>query len=43
MDMVGKTGVALTSLRPAGMGEFEGVRRDVVSEGGFIDKQHFRF
>lgn len=36
-DMVGKTGTAVTTLRPAGIGEFDGVRLDIVTEGGFID------
>ena len=34
---VGKTGVALTVLRPAGMGDFDGVKLDVVSDGEFIE------
>lgn len=37
-DLTGKTGVAITPLRPAGIVEIEGERIDVVSEGGFIDK-----
>ena len=37
-DQVGRTGVASTYLRPAGIGEFEGRRLDVVSEGEFIEK-----
>ena len=36
--MVGKEGVALTTLRPAGTAEFDGQRLDVVSEGAFIEK-----
>lgn len=36
--LVGKAGVALTILRPAGAGEFDGQRLDVVSEGAFIDR-----
>jgi len=36
--MVGKSGVALTTLRPAGRAEFRGVRLDVVTEGDFIEK-----
>ena len=35
-ELVGKEGIALTALRPAGIGEFDGERLDVVSEGGFI-------
>ena len=37
-SMVGKEGVALTTLRPAGTGEFDGQRMDVVSEGAYIEK-----
>lgn len=37
-DMVGKEGVAITPLRPSGMGEFEDTRLDVVTEGQFIPK-----
>lgn len=37
-SMVGKEGVALTTLRPAGMADFDGQRMDVVSEGAYIDK-----
>ncbi|NPV26854.1 MAG: nodulation protein NfeD [Firmicutes bacterium] len=33
---LGKTGVTLSILRPAGVAEIEGVRLDVVTEGGFI-------
>lgn len=33
---LGKVGTALTQLRPAGTGEFEGVKLDVVTEGGYI-------
>ena len=35
--LIGKKGVALTILRPAGTGEFDGQRLDVVSEGAFIE------
>ncbi len=35
---VGKKGVALTVLRPAGTCDFNGVRLDVVTEGSFIEK-----
>ncbi len=31
-----KKGTAVTILRPAGVGDFEGVRLDVVSEGDFV-------
>ena len=33
---VGKTGCATTVLRPAGIGEFEGVKLNVLSDGEFI-------
>ena len=36
--LVGKTGVTITPLRPAGVAEVEGIRVDVVSEGGFVDQ-----
>lgn len=36
--LVGAEGVALTALRPAGVGSFDGKRLDVVSGGGFITK-----
>lgn len=35
--LVGMTGRALTTLRPAGTAEFEGERVDVVSQGDFIE------
>ncbi len=35
---VGKSGKAITTLRPAGTCDFDGVRLDVVTEGDFIDK-----
>jgi membrane-bound serine protease (ClpP class) len=35
---LGKTGVAISPLRPAGIGEIDGERLDVVSDGDFIDK-----
>jgi membrane-bound serine protease (ClpP class) len=34
---VGTLGEVLSDLRPAGIARFEGRRRDVVSEGGYID------
>ena len=34
---LGKTGVAHTALRPAGIGEFEGVKLNVVSDGDFVE------
>lgn len=33
---VGKSGITLTVLRPAGMAEFDGVKLNVVSDGEFI-------
>lgn len=36
--LIGKTGVALSDLRPAGKAEIEGKRMDVVTEGGYIEK-----
>lgn len=35
--LIGKEGIVLTQLRPAGTGEIEGVRLDIVSEGAFIE------
>lgn len=37
-DLVGHTGLAKTMLRPAGVAIIDGHRIDVVSEGGFIEK-----
>ena len=37
-DMIGREGVTLTTLRPAGDADFDGQRLDVVSEGAFIEK-----
>lgn len=37
-ELVGKSGVALTSLRPSGTAQIEGRRVDVVTPGTFIDK-----
>lgn len=36
--LVGKEGIAVTDLRPAGKGSFEGIDFDVLSEGRYIDK-----
>lgn len=36
-DLIGKEGVAMSLLRPSGIGEFEGQRLDVVSDGGYIE------
>lgn len=38
-DLIGKTGIALTALRPAGVVLVNEERVDVVSEGSFIDKE----
>ncbi len=35
---IGSEGVALSPLRPAGTADFNGIRLDVVTEGGFIEK-----
>lgn len=35
---LGREGVATTNLRPAGSGDFDGVRLDIVTMGEFIDK-----
>lgn len=35
---VGRSGVAVTDLRPVGAGDFDGERADVVSEEGFLPK-----
>ncbi|WP_407939238.1 NfeD family protein [Oceanobacillus salinisoli] len=37
LELIGKEGVAVTSLRPSGIGEFTDERIDVVSEGSFIE------
>jgi len=36
--LIGKTGVTSSVLRPAGIGDFDGVRLNVVTEGGFIEQ-----
>lgn len=38
---IGKKGIALTVLRPAGKGDFDGVTLDVMSGGMFIEKGSF--
>jgi membrane-bound ClpP family serine protease len=35
---LGREGVSISLLRPAGTADFDGVRLDVVTEGGFIDR-----
>jgi len=37
-DLVGEKGVALNNLRPVGKAEINGRRLDVVTEGGYIEK-----
>ena len=36
--LVGREGVATSVLRPAGIADFDGVRLNVVTEGGFIEQ-----
>ncbi len=36
-NLVGKTGKTVSTLRPAGIADFDGERIDVVSEGGYIE------
>ena len=35
---IGREGTAITDLRPAGLADFDGVKLDVVTEGGFLEK-----
>jgi membrane-bound ClpP family serine protease len=37
-ELLGKSGVAITALRPAGTAMFDGKRTDVLTEGEFIEK-----
>ncbi len=37
-ELAGKTGIAVTSLRPSGAAEIDGKRIDVVSDGSYIAK-----
>lgn len=37
-DMEGKQGIALTLLRPAGKAEINGKKFDVITEGGYVQK-----
>lgn len=37
-DLIGKTGIAFTTLRPGGTAEIDGRRIDVVADSEFIDK-----
>ena len=36
LDVLGREGVALSDLRPVGVGSFEGRRLDIIAEGEFI-------
>lgn len=36
-ELVGKVGIAMSTLRPAGVADIDGKRIDVVSDGAFID------
>lgn len=35
--LIGRSGVAKCMLRPSGIGDFDGVRLNVVTEGGYIE------
>ena len=37
-ELIGKSGIAITTLRPSGIAEFEGKRLDVATAGEFIQK-----
>ncbi len=37
-SLIGREGICLTTLRPAGNADFDGLRMDVVSDGEFIQK-----
>lgn len=36
--LLGKKGIAVTDLRPSGVGDFEGIQFDVISNGSYISK-----
>lgn len=36
--LLDREGIAVTNLRPAGKGDFDGIELDVVSDGGYIEK-----
>lgn len=38
-DLIGKSGIAITDLRPSGIAEIDGKRIDVVTDGAFIKKE----
>ena len=35
--LIGRSGVAKSMLRPSGIGDFDGVRLNVVTEGGYVE------
>ncbi len=35
-SMIGKEGIALSVLRPSGIGDFDGIKLDVVTEGEYV-------
>ena len=37
--LIGRRGKTISVMRPAGIGDFDGVRLNVVTEGGFIEKE----
>jgi membrane-bound serine protease (ClpP class) len=37
-ELVGRTGIAETDLRPSGRGSFDGVSQDIVADGAYIVK-----
>ncbi len=37
-ELIGKSGIAITTLRPSGIAEFDGKRLDVATSGEFIKK-----
>ncbi|MCU0643142.1 MAG: hypothetical protein MUC94_02685 [bacterium] len=39
-NLIGKTGIAYTPLRPAGIAVIDDQKVDVMTEGGFIEKDH---
>jgi membrane-bound serine protease (ClpP class) len=39
-NLIGNTGIAYTPLRPAGIALIEDQKVDVMTEGGFIEKDH---
>ena len=38
-SMIGKSGIVISTLRPAGVAMFDSKKYDVVSEGDFINKK----